>query len=101
MKTPLYLHPDGFEISHDLDARLLKCSNAEGITVAIPIGTNGLISLGLAMIEAGHSGSDLTYDLLVASKIFYCNPTSTTARQVLSRAMSDCEEFLVKGAKNE
>lgn len=52
----VYLHPDGFKISYSHLSRSLECCDeSDSFTLDIPIGPDGLIALGLALIAAGHA----------------------------------------------
>ncbi|MDD2879257.1 MAG: hypothetical protein PHQ58_02375 [Rhodoferax sp.] len=50
----LYSHPDGYEICYDRFNAKLCVSLDEFNDVGVPIGTDGLIELGLKMIALGH-----------------------------------------------
>ncbi len=105
----LYQYQDGEAIVSHYDGMYLFCysdlSCRPDDYIQIPIGPDGLIVLGLAMIEAGREGKmntktphELTWGLLDAARCYYSEPTSPIARQCLDDAIDAFEDtFVVDG----
>jgi len=56
----IYTHPDGFSIHFDAMSMELIALDAEADSVIVPIGPQGLIELGLKLIEIGYAGKAKT-----------------------------------------
>ena len=54
MSTPLYRHPDGYQISFDAYTNTLRITDCEDQIVVVPIGPVGLAELGNELVAIGH-----------------------------------------------